>query len=335
MPSAAVVEMIKKIGSVENIDSFLENIKTSSSIRASVSDFSKKPKSARLMGFGHRIYKTTDPRVRLCKQLAFELFDLLGCNKVAQIGLKLEEKALADPWFTSRNLYPNIDFWTALCFDTLDFPSDMFPVWMFIPRVSGFIAHFVESLDDPEYKIFRPRQIYVGEDKRPYETFPLETSNPAIESSAKQMFRPKSIITELGSGFGNPKSPALSDAIEELYGELDFTTQFASEGDPKLGKRLKSWVKKRFSNSNVQQAVTDEIIQSIKDIKVHEQESRADSISSTSDSSLPLSSSAISRTDSKRGGGAVDLMAGSSHSRVIARSITSPKKHTSSASPNK
>jgi citrate synthase len=75
------------------------------------------------------------------------------------MGLILEEKVLNDDWFISRNLYPNIDFWLALAFDTLDFPSDMFPVWLYIPRVAGYLAHLVESLDDPEYKIFRPRQV--------------------------------------------------------------------------------------------------------------------------------------------------------------------------------
>jgi citrate synthase len=83
----------------------------------------------------------------------------LGVDSIAKVALELEKQVAEDEWFTSRKLYPNVDYWTALLFHCLGFPTDMFPVWMYIPRVAGYLAHLVESLDDPEYKIFRPRQV--------------------------------------------------------------------------------------------------------------------------------------------------------------------------------
>eukprot|EP00842_Homolaphlyctis_polyrhiza_P000299 jgi/Hompol1/126/HPOL_005238-RA len=165
--SAAVIDMLRKIGSVDKIDAYLDLVKQSSAANRE-STGTKKATRVRLMGFGHRIYKTHDPRVKICKNLALELFELMGKDHIAEIALELESKALADPYFSTRKLYPNIDYWVGVLLYTLRFPSDMFPVWMLIPRISGLIAHLVESIDDPEYKIFRPRQVYIGENRRPY-----------------------------------------------------------------------------------------------------------------------------------------------------------------------
>lgn len=106
----------------------------------------------------------------------------MGKDSVGTIAVALEEEALKDPWFTERNLYPNIDFWTAIVFHTLGFPQDMFPVWMVLPRVSGFIAHWQESLDDPEYKIYRPRQIYTGLSLRKYLDERLMTPSSSLDA---------------------------------------------------------------------------------------------------------------------------------------------------------
>jgi citrate synthase len=137
--SANVITMLKEINSIEEIDSYLDLVKNSS--RQSLIAKGNNPKSIKpklLMGFGHRIYKQVDPRARLCKKLVMELFDLLGLTENGKIAIELEKKVSKDEWFLSRKLFPNVDFWLALAFDTFDFPSDMFPVWMFIPRF-GFL----------------------------------------------------------------------------------------------------------------------------------------------------------------------------------------------------
>ncbi|KAJ3102649.1 hypothetical protein HDU96_009557 [Phlyctochytrium bullatum] len=174
--ASAVIGMLRQIGKVENIQIFLSLVKRKQTFSGSVLDqggssstASSRARPTRLMGFGHRIYKTHDPRVKICKGLALELFELMGKGDLGELALALEEAALNDEWFTKRGLYPNIDYWTAIVFHTLGFPPDMFPVLICVPRVAGFIAHWQESLDDPEYKIYRPRQIYVGEHHRPFE----------------------------------------------------------------------------------------------------------------------------------------------------------------------
>ncbi|KAJ3170115.1 hypothetical protein HDU87_008832 [Geranomyces variabilis] len=151
--SAAVIGMLEKIGKVEKIQLFLTQVKRT---------------AGKLVGFGHRIYKKGDPRVRIAKKMAFELFDLMGKDHLAKLAIALEEAVLKDDWLTTRGMYPNVDFWSAVVFHTLRFPPDMFPVLQTVPRVSGFVANCWESLDDPDYKIFRPRQIYTGEVLRRY-----------------------------------------------------------------------------------------------------------------------------------------------------------------------
>ncbi|KAI8893375.1 citrate synthase-like protein [Globomyces pollinis-pini] len=339
---SAVVDMLKKIGTVENIDEFLNSIKKSSrSSMIASGETPVKNKSARLMGFGHRIYKTIDPRVRICKQLTLELFDLLGCNDVAKVALALEEKALQDQWFTSRNLYPNIDFWTAILFDTLDFPTDMFPVWMFIPRVSGFIAHLIESMDDPEYKIFRPRQIYTGEFQREYESLDHQNSKPKIESAGRKLFRPKSFIgqkIDLPDYSGNNIN-AEEDIDEDDENELDFTDQFAkNEKSRKPTKRIRQWMQKAFksndnSDNSVIQDMFSQMSKEIQQLKLKQDEFSLLVVNGTPaptpstpmqvndmDFENKLTTTATADQTSSTRKGSTDLLAGSSHSRVISSS---------------
>jgi citrate synthase len=121
----------------------------------------------RLQGFGHRVYKNYDPRARIIKRTADEVFDVTGKNPLLDIALKLEERALSDEYFTSRRLYPNVDFYSGLIYQAMGFPIDMFPVLFAIPRTSGWLAHWTELLDQ-DSKIARPRQLYAGEDERHY-----------------------------------------------------------------------------------------------------------------------------------------------------------------------
>ncbi|KAL7746539.1 hypothetical protein RI367_008066 [Sorochytrium milnesiophthora] len=195
--ASAVIHMLtKQIGSVDNIPAFLSAVKEKrfSMDAQSIHQFAAPtpaspqfvsaknmtataPPPLRLMGFGHRIYKVQDPRVKLAKGIATDLFKHLYPDApepsqpsahLIHLAFKLEEAVLADGYFTSRGLYPNIDYWTAIVFHVMGFPDDMFPVLLSIPRTAGYIAHAFESLSDKEYKIFRPRQLYLGHSIRPY-----------------------------------------------------------------------------------------------------------------------------------------------------------------------
>ncbi|KAJ3077087.1 hypothetical protein HDU98_008519 [Podochytrium sp. JEL0797] len=175
--STNVLRMLELIGTPDNVPVFLQFVKDrknivkkpDGSLHASASG-----KPTRLQGFGHRIYKHTDPRVVKAKALALELFSLIGRDEIGTLAVLLEEAAKEDPWFDNRHLFPNIDFWTAIVFHTLGFPADMFPVLTAVPRTAGFLAHWVESLEDDELKIYRPRQIYCGEWLRDYTADRLE-----------------------------------------------------------------------------------------------------------------------------------------------------------------
>src|SRR5262249_19697282 len=135
-----------------------------------VPDFIKRVKAGetKLMGFGHRIYKNYDPRARIIKRVAYEVFELMGKNPLLEIALECERIALEDEYFVKRKLYPNVDFYTGLIYQSMGFPMTMFPVLFAIPRTSGWIAQWQEMLLDPEQKIARPRQIYLGHDTRDY-----------------------------------------------------------------------------------------------------------------------------------------------------------------------
>ena len=149
----AVVRMLSEIGSVENVPAFIQSVKDG---------------VGRLMGFGHRVYKHYDPRATIVKQTAYEVFEVTGKNPLLDIALALEEVALEDSYFIDRKLYPNVDFYSGLIYQAMGFPVNMFTVLFAIPRMSGWLAQWEELLDDPEQKISRPRQWYVGPDERQY-----------------------------------------------------------------------------------------------------------------------------------------------------------------------
>ncbi len=148
-----VVRMLERIESVENIPGFLERVKN---------------REERLMGFGHRVYKNYDPRARIIKEHVDQVFAVTGRNPKLDIAVELEKRALDDEYFTSRKLYPNVDFYSGLIYEALNLPTDMFTVMFAIPRTSGWIAQWDEMLKDEETKIARPRQIYTGARTRDY-----------------------------------------------------------------------------------------------------------------------------------------------------------------------
>ena len=149
----AVVHMLREIGTLENVPAFIESVKRG---------------DGRLMGFGHRVYKNFDPRARIIKDTAYEVFKVTGKNPLLDIALKLEETALKDEYFISRKLYPNVDFYSGLIYQALGFPVEMFTVLFAIPRTVGWLAHMSELLNDKDQKISRPRQWYTGADERNY-----------------------------------------------------------------------------------------------------------------------------------------------------------------------
>ncbi|HET9635234.1 MAG TPA: citrate synthase [Gemmatimonadaceae bacterium] len=149
-----VLRMITEIGSVKNVPSFIESVKSG--------------QGGRLMGFGHRVYKSYDPRAKIVKKLADDVFKVVGVDKDLEIALELERIALSDDYFVSRKLYPNVDFYTGLIYRSMGFPTDFFTVLFAIARMSGWLAQWEEMLLDKEQKISRPRQIYVGPAERTY-----------------------------------------------------------------------------------------------------------------------------------------------------------------------
>ncbi|MBU6496299.1 MAG: citrate synthase [Acidobacteria bacterium] len=148
----AVLKMLAKIGHVDNIPAFIETVKSG---------------KVKLEGFGHRVYKNFDPRATIIKRTAYEVFEVTGKNPLLDIALKLEEIALADDYFISRRLYPNVDFYSGLIYQAMGFPPEMFTVLFAIPRTAGWLAHFQELLDQ-DLKIARPRQLYVGSAQRDF-----------------------------------------------------------------------------------------------------------------------------------------------------------------------
>lgn len=150
----AVLTMLGEIGSVDAVPEFIHSVKSG--------------KGGKLMGFGHRVYKSYDPRAKICKKLANDVFAVTGVNPLLEIALELERIALQDDYFISRNLYPNVDFYSGLIYQAMGFPVGMFPVLFAIARTAGWAAQWKELLDDPDNKIARPRQIYCGQDVRDY-----------------------------------------------------------------------------------------------------------------------------------------------------------------------
>ena len=148
----AVLRQLREIGSMENVPAYIEKVKN---------------REAMLEGFGHRVYKNYDPRAQIIKKTADEVFAVTGKNPLLDIALKLEEVALSDPFFIDRKLYPNVDFYSGLIYQAMGFPPEMFTVLFAIPRTSGWLAHYKESLQQ-NVKITRPRQLYIGAGERNY-----------------------------------------------------------------------------------------------------------------------------------------------------------------------
>jgi citrate synthase len=149
----AVLRMLDEIDHVENVPAFIESVKAG---------------KGRLMGFGHRVYKSYDPRAKLIKQVADDVFEQTGLNPKLQIALELERIALEDDYFVSRKLYPNVDFYSGLIYQAMGYPTDYFTVLFALGRLPGWIAQWEEMLGDPEQKIARPRQVYTGADERDF-----------------------------------------------------------------------------------------------------------------------------------------------------------------------
>jgi len=149
----AALRMLQRIGSVENIPAFLDGVKEG---------------EERLMGFGHRVYRNYDPRARIIRKYLDDVFEVRGKSPLLEVASELEKRALDDDYFTSRKLYPNVDFYSGLIYEALGLPVAMFPVMFAIGRTSGWIAQWLEMVEDGEQKIARPRQIYTGERDRDY-----------------------------------------------------------------------------------------------------------------------------------------------------------------------
>jgi citrate synthase len=156
----AALKMLGEIGTPDRIPEFVKRAKD-------------KNDPFRLMGFGHRVYKNYDPRARIIKQVAYEVFEVTGKDPLLDIALELERIALEDDYFVTRRLYPNVDFYSGIIYQAMSLPVDMFPVMFAIPRTSGWLAQWVELLEDPDQKIARPRQIYLGQRTRDY--VPIES----------------------------------------------------------------------------------------------------------------------------------------------------------------
>ena len=148
-----VLKMLSRIGDTRNIPDFIQRVKNG---------------EGKLMGFGHRVYKNYDPRARIIKRVADEVFAVTGRNRLLDIALELERIALEDEYFISRKLYPNVDFYSGIIYQAMGLPEAMFPVMFAIPRTVGWLAQWQEMITDPEQKIARPRQIFVGQSRREF-----------------------------------------------------------------------------------------------------------------------------------------------------------------------
>ena len=149
----AVLRMLTQIGEVKNVPAFIQRVKAG---------------EGRLIGFGHRVYKNYDPRARIVKRIAEQVFEVTGRNPLIDVALELERIALQDEYFISRKLYPNVDFYSGIIYQMMGLPVDLFPVLFAIPRTVGWLAQWQEMVTDPEQKIARPRQVYIGPAKRDY-----------------------------------------------------------------------------------------------------------------------------------------------------------------------
>ena len=157
--------MLDEIGSVKNIPAYIKRVKEG---------------EIKLMGFGHRVYKNYDPRARIIKAVADEVFEVTGRNHRLDIALELERIALQDDYFVTRKLYPNVDFYSGIIYQAMGFQPDMFTVLFAIPRAAGWLAQWNEMVQDPEQKIARPRQIYTGVSHRKFPVVQEEKSEAKV-----------------------------------------------------------------------------------------------------------------------------------------------------------
>ena len=182
----AVLRMLAQIGDVKNVPEFVKRVKDG---------------EGRLMGFGHRVYKNYDPRAKIIKEAADSVFEVTGRNPLLDIALELEKIALEDEYFVSRKLYPNVDFYSGLIYQALGLPTAMFPVLFAIPRTAGWLAQWLEGIADPEQKIARPRQLYVGAGERDYV--------PVVDRGAGRKDLVAAYVDGRGDGNGRPRQRGL------------------------------------------------------------------------------------------------------------------------------
>jgi citrate synthase len=167
----AVLRMLMEIGSKDRIPEFIRRVKAG--------------EGARLMGFGHRVYKNYDPRARIIKQVAFEVLEVTGRSPLLDMALEMERIALEDDYFVSRKLYPNVDFYSGIIYQAMGFPVDMFPVLFAIPRTPGWLSQWEEQILYPEQRIVRPRQVYLGSGERNYVPM-LDRVDAAVDAGTPQ-----------------------------------------------------------------------------------------------------------------------------------------------------
>ncbi|MEE8369609.1 MAG: citrate/2-methylcitrate synthase, partial [Dehalococcoidia bacterium] len=163
----AVIRMLQEIGDKKRVPEFIKRVKGGDGL---------------LMGFGHRVYKSYDPRAKIIKRTAEDVFAVTGPNPLLEIALELERIALEDEYFVNRKLYPNVDFYSGILYQAMGFPVEMFSVLFAIPRTVGWMAHWREMIQDPEQKIARPRQIYLGPERRSF--VPMEKRNARNKHAA-------------------------------------------------------------------------------------------------------------------------------------------------------
>ncbi|KAI9146404.1 citrate synthase-like protein [Paraphysoderma sedebokerense] len=265
--SSAVVWMLEnQVKNVDNIPAFLDKLKKRKSFMpadndkenggAGVPKGMKEEPPMRLMGFGHRIYKTHDPRVKIVKDLALELYSYLHPNAppphepsshLIHLALKLEEAALSDPYFANRSLYPNIDYWSAIVFHTLGFPPDMFPVLTCIPRAAGYLAHWIESIDDKEYKIYRPRQLYQGHTVRSYVPVTERTVGGVTRDLSGIGLKSNPAATLRRAAGGGLEDYEYESEIQTL-GDLQNVVQATRENILELAKKLSGSLNLNFED---------------------------------------------------------------------------------------
>ncbi len=197
----AVLKMLERIGTVDEIPDFLQGVKD---------------RKEKLMGFGHRVYKNYDPRARIIKKHVDEVFEVMGVdNPKLEVAIELEKRALDDEYFTERKLYPNVDFYSGLIYEAMRIPPDMFTVMFAIPRTAGWLAQWKEMVEDPETKIARPRQIYTGEREAKYVPLDKRASRAFVPAAPRS--EPATWLDAAAKSV-KPADAALPQPVDERTG---------------------------------------------------------------------------------------------------------------------